>query len=249
MRRRTFVTAAGAAVAMLPVRGSAQVAQRVTIGVNVPLSGPYASYGNDVVRGAQAAVDETNRIALLPIQRFYAIRTFDDQNSPAIATTNVSIAQADITVIAMIGNLTANVTLAALPQYATSVFPLVVPTITADSITAQGFRNIFRLATKDSSEGRLFARAVLQGRKRLVARAIVMEGAYGADVASGFVAQARADHHDADAITFASGTLDPAMAAKTILDASPEYVFLCGRPDIFGPVAEAMRLAGYRGEF
>ncbi|MDQ2866177.1 MAG: branched-chain amino acid ABC transporter substrate-binding protein [Candidatus Eremiobacteraeota bacterium] len=250
MRRRAFLAAAAAAGAPVFVRGQTfptQQARQLTVGVSVPLSGPRAQYGQEVVRGVQAAIDETNRF-ITPLQRAYGIRAFDDQNSGNIATTNVAIASADPSIVAMIGNLSADVTLQALPQYANANFALIVPTITADAITSRGFHNVFRLPTKDSTEGVLFARAVLQGRKRMPVVAITIDGDYGADVARGFIDQAKADKHDAQTTVLPDG-FDPGTIVEKLRALAASYIFLCGKPDRLGPLAHGLRASGYKGEF
>ena len=250
MRRSAFLAAA--ASASLPAIARAQfngpVLQQSNIGVSVPLTGPLEPYGRDVLRGAQAAVDEANRYTG-SITRAFGIRAFDDQNSGALATTNVMVAQADPVIIGMIGNLTSDVTLQALPQYANSGLPVIVPTVTADAITARGYRNVFRLPTKDSSEGQLLARVLADDHAAPISRAVCIDGEYGVDVANGFVQQMKARHRDSELITLPKDKFDPASATKQVLDAKAKYIFLGGKPDRIGPVADALRLAGYTGDF
>lgn len=250
MRRRAFLTAAASAA--IPAIARAQFAGTVlpqsNIGINVPLSGPLEPYGREVIRGAQAAIDEANRYNAT-LTRAFGLRAFDDQNSGAVATTNVLIAQSDPAIVAMIGNLTADVTLAALSQYANANFALVVPTITADSVTSRGFHNVFRLPTKDSSEGQLLAKVLLDAHPPAVSRAVTVDGQYGVDVARGFVNQMQSRHRDSDVIELPAATFAPSVAVKGVMDAKATYVLLAGKPEKLGPVAEALRLAGYTGEF
>ncbi|MEO7202980.1 MAG: hypothetical protein ABI431_08820, partial [Candidatus Tumulicola sp.] len=101
MKRRAFLTAIGAAGASgAALRANAQVRvpvpiqqpapfpntflQQYTIGVCVTLSGPLGKYGNEVVRGVQAAVDEANRFTT-PIGHVWGMRTYDDRNDTAQA--------------------------------------------------------------------------------------------------------------------------------------------------------------------
>jgi branched-chain amino acid transport system substrate-binding protein len=219
--------------------------QQSTIGVSVPLSGKLQPYGEEIVKGVRAAVDEQNRFTT--ITRAFGVRAFDDQNDNAIATSNVFTAEADSTIIGMVGNLTTDVIVATLPAYANASMPLVIPANTADVITTKNYRNIFRLPAKDSAEGQLFARAVLQGRKPLAALAITVDGDYGFDVARAFVAQAQADKHKADTLTF-EATRSPKDIAGVIIERAPAYVFFAGRVDRLGPVAPELRAQGYTGE-
>ncbi|MGC1336459.1 MAG: ABC transporter substrate-binding protein [Candidatus Cybelea sp.] len=260
MKRRAFIAAAGAAAAGT-AHAAAQVIpgqplnplnqpflQQLTIAVNVTLSGALGKYGQEVVKGVQAAVDEQNRFNA-QISNVWGFRGIDDRNDPGLAASNANVAAADSTVIAIVGNLTAPMTLAALSRYANMGFAVIVPTVTADSVTARGYHNVYRLPAKDSGSGRLFASAALEDKRGVPTIAIAFDGDYGYDVARGFVTAAKSDHHDSDLLLFPIAKTDPAQAARTVMDRSPGYVFLAGKTTEMGPVAEAMRLAGYTGDF
>ena len=143
MRRRDFIAAAAAAAASgaaaparaqvipeQPIAPPQQYLQQLSIAVNVTLSGPLQKYGQEVVKGVQAAVDEQNRFNA-PISHAWAMRPLDDRNDKGLAAANANVAAADFSVIGMIGNLTAPMTLAALSRYANVGFAVVVPTVTA----------------------------------------------------------------------------------------------------------------------
>jgi branched-chain amino acid transport system substrate-binding protein len=251
MRRGEFLKGGMLAVTAVPTiapyYNQQQFAQQSTLAVSVPLTGDLAQYGQEVVKGVQAAVNETNRITP-SLQRVFGVRALDDQNRVGIAIGNVSVAQSDSTIIGMIGNLTADVTLQTLPSYANAGFALVIPTVTRDDVTTKGYHNIFRLPTKDSSEGQLFASSVLHGRKSMKVIALNVDGNYGYDAARAFVAQAKGEKHDADLLTI-DPKAEAAASAAVVMKRSPGYVFLSGRPDTLGPVAAAMRGNGYTGEF
>jgi branched-chain amino acid transport system substrate-binding protein len=260
MKRRVFIASAGAAAAAT-TRAAAQIIpgqplnplnqpflQQLTIAVNVTLSGALGKYGQEVLKGVQAAVDEQNRFNA-QISNVWGFRGIDDRNDPGLAGSNANVAAADTTVIAIVGNLTAPMTLAALSHYANTGFAVIVPTVTADAVTARGYHNVYRLPAKDSGSGRLFAGAALEDKRGVPTIAIAFDGDYGYDVARGFVAAAKSNHHDSDLLLFPIAKTDPAQAARTVMDRSPGYVFLAGKTTEMGPVAEAMRLAGYTGDF
>ena len=256
MKRRGFIAAAAATAAggfAAPARAQIyprqqQYLQQLTIAVNVTLSGPLQKYGAEVVKGAQAAVDEQNRFNA-PISHVWGLRPLDDRNDPALAGANANVAAADFTVIGMIGNLTAPMTLAALPRYANVGFAVIVPTVTADAVTQRGYHNVYRLPAKDSTAGRLFASTALEGKRGVNAVAVSFDGDYGSDVAGGFVDRAKTEHHAAQALLFPLRSTDPAQAARTVLDRSPNYVFLAGKTSELGAIAQALRTAGYTGDF
>ncbi|MGC9990878.1 MAG: branched-chain amino acid ABC transporter substrate-binding protein [Candidatus Cybelea sp.] len=260
MKRRAFIVA-GAAAAAGTARASAQTIPgqpfnplnqqflpQLTIAVNVTLSGALGKYGQEVVKGVQAAVDEQNRFNA-QISHVWGWRGLDDRNDPGLAGSNANVAAADSTVIGLVGNLTAPMTLAALSHYANTGFAVIVPTVTADAVTNRGYHNVYRLPAKDSQSGRLFADAALEGKRGVPVIAVAFDGDYGYDVARGFVTAAQSSHHAADVLLFPADKTDPAQAARTVLDRSPGYVFLAGKTTEMGPVAEALRLAGYTGEF
>lgn len=224
-----------------------QILQLLNIGVNVPLSGTYAYYGREIAKGVQAAVDEANRYNPL-INKAYGVRTYDDQNTGAFATSNVLVAAADPSVVGMVGNLTLDVTMTALPQYSNAGFALVVPSVTADKLTQQGYHNVYRLPTIDSAEGQLFASAVLKHRSPMNVLAVIVDGDYGLEVARAFVAQAKGDRHNAELLTLESNADVPDSTA-IIQRHAPAYIFLAGRPEKLGPIGVALRKAGYTGEF
>jgi branched-chain amino acid transport system substrate-binding protein len=261
MKRRSFIATAGAAIAagaaaparsqvipIQPIQPQQQFLQQLTIAVSVTLSGSLQKYGEEVVKGVQAAVDEQNRFTA-PVSHVWGMRALDDRNDPGVAASNANVAAADFTVIGMIGNLTAPMTLAALSRYAGQGFAVIVPTVTADAVTKRGYYNIYRLPAKDSASGRLFANSALDGKRGVTTLAIAFDGDYGYDVANGFVTAARLNHHPSDLLLFPLNKTDPAEAARSVLDRSPGYVFLAGKTAELGPVADALRLAGYTGDF
>jgi len=255
VKRRAFLaaTAAAAAAGVAPARAQIplqqQFLQQLSVGVNVTLSGPYAKFGAEVVKGVQAAVDEVNRFNA-PIAHVYGVRAFDDRNQAIVASTNASVAASDPSVIGIVGNLTADMTLSSLPHYANVGFAVIVPTVTADPVTRRGFHNVFRLPANDSDSGRLFASAALYGKRPTSALAVTLDGSYGYDVARAFVQQAKSDHHPADLLLFPKDPqIDPAAAARTILDREPAYVFFSGKTADLGPTVEALKLAGYTGDY
>ena len=256
MKRSAFIGAAGGAVAgalATPARAqylnnNPTYLQQISIGVNVTLSGTLEKYGTEVVRGVQAAVDETNRFTA-PIARVWGMRAYDDRNDIAVAANNANVAAADPSVVGIVGNLTAPMTLAALSRYANVNFAVVVPTVTADAVTNRNYHNIFRLPAKDSTSGRLFASSVLPEKRGVSTIAVSLDGDYGYDVARGFVQEAKSERHDSDVLLFPIKGFDPAQAARTVLNHNPGYVFLCGKTADLGPLADALRLAGYRGDF
>ncbi|MDP9019017.1 MAG: ABC transporter substrate-binding protein, partial [Candidatus Eremiobacteraeota bacterium] len=141
------------------------------------------------------------------------------------------------------------VTLAALPQYANARMPLIVPASSADVLTSRGYRNVFRLPTKDSSEGQLFAHHVAGLKKYKGAICITADGEYGDDVARSFASQASNEKLPTDIVRVRPATLLLPETIKHVLAAIPDYIFLAGNTQAIGPLVPALRAAGYTGDF
>lgn len=253
IHRKGFLLSGAAALAgaAIPSAARAQVhqfAQQLTIAVNVPLSGDKAEAGRQIASGVQAAIDEYNQMTGAYSTAF-VMRTFDDMDALAQAIVNVQFAAADPSVLAVVGGFDGPLTTASLATYANQQMPLLVPGSTADSITAQGYRIVWRLPTKDSLEGQLHARFIAKRAKPKMALAITQDGDYGYDTARAFVDQAKNLGIAADGYAFPYDKPDFATHAQRILTKKPDYVLLCGTTGAMGPLIPALRSAGYSGTF
>lgn len=249
MKRKHFLSlAAGAAGALPAARARAQFAQQVTIGVMAPLSGDRSDAGRQILDGVRAAVDETN-VTVGSFGTTYAYRTFDDQDALAQIMQNAQFAAADPSIVAAVGGLDGKLTAAALPTFANAQLPLLVSASTADEVTNRGYRNVWRLPTKDSTEGQLFARYLAKHGKPKHAVAVTQDGDYGPDVAAGFVDQSGALGIAAEAFTISWSSPAYAAAAKAIAAKKPDYVYLCGETKSLGPLVDALKSGGYVGTF
>jgi branched-chain amino acid transport system substrate-binding protein len=247
MIRTEFLAGAGA------LAGAAQVAQlspytpTLRFAVVCPQSGADARIGRQLIAGVRAAADELNR-ERTSLERVLIFDTFDDHNTPADATVQASFATGSADTIAVIGHLSAGATLVTEPAYANAQIPLIVPTVTDDRITARGYRNVFRLPTKDSDEGSLIAAYVISTGSK-APHVTLQDGDYGTDVAGGFVRRAGSLHVDASATQFSIEKPDFAKAADAILSHTPDCVVLAGNVVDMGPLLRALRAKGFSGRF
>ena len=255
MKRRTFVLSGAAAlgVAAIPSAVRAQVfpnhfQQQLTIAVNVPLSGDRAEGGRQIADGVQAAIDYTNRFGGT-FGSAFAMRTFDDMDALAQSIVNVQFATSDSTIIGSIGGFDGSLIAASLNAYENSQMALIVPGSTADSITARGYRNVWRLPVKDSLEGQLAAQFIGKRAKPKLAIAVTQDGDYGPDVAQGFLNQSKTSGFPAFVYLFGYEKPNFAGAAKELAAKNPDHIYLCGSTAAMGPLIPALRDAGYKGKF
>ncbi|HET7813708.1 MAG TPA: branched-chain amino acid ABC transporter substrate-binding protein [Candidatus Baltobacteraceae bacterium] len=254
LNRRTFIKAAAGAAgaAALPLTARAQftrgMQQPLTIAVNVPLSHNGANAGIDIQNGVAAAIDEVNRTGGT-FGTAFQIRPIDDMDALAQSMVNVQYAASDSTCVAVIGGFDGNLISASLQAYADAQMPLIVPGSTADAVTNRGYRNVWRLPTKDSTEGSLAAQFIAQRAKPKMAVAVSQDGDYGADVVQGFITMAHSSKMTADGYVFPVEKPDFATAAARIMTKSPDFIYLAGDSNALGPIIPALRAAGFKGKF
>lgn len=223
-----------------------QVTPSVSIGLCAPLSGSARAIGQRLSKGIQAAIDYSNELAGT-LARTFALRTFDDQNLVASARLQSSFAVGDSSVIAMIGHVSSDATLEGIKNYGPAQLALVVPVSTDDRVTATQYRSVFRLPTKDSFEGQIFARTVVTQLKPKLPYVFVQDADYGADVANGFLAEMTAQKVAAQYQQFHYENVNFGDVVDKALTAQPDYVFLAGVVGDMGPIVPMLRTKGYTG--
>ncbi|HTW84262.1 MAG TPA: branched-chain amino acid ABC transporter substrate-binding protein [Candidatus Sulfotelmatobacter sp.] len=248
MIRSTFLSGLGGAA------GATQIAQvqlytaSVRVAVVCPTSGDAAALGKQLARGAEGAADELNRFrsSFAPA---VLIDVFDDHDTAADAIVQAGFATGNPDTIAVIGHLGVSPTYNALRVYATANCPLIVPTVTDDSITEQGYRNVFRLPTKDATEGSYLADYALTQVGYKAPHVVAQDGDYGLAVAAGFIRRASALKMNVVGTKFSFDKPDYADAANTILAHQPDCVVMCGNVEDMGPIMPALIAKGYTGKF
>ncbi len=246
MIRSQFLSALGATPVALTLPG---YSSSINIAVVAPLTGSARALGNELVRGAQGAVSELNdySVQLNSLSQTYTIRTFDDQNTVADAILQAQFATGDETIIAAIGHLSADTTVHAIPTYGNAQCPLIVPCSTDDRITDTSFRNVFRLPTKDSTEGAIFGRTVAKQYAPKVPYLFVQDGDYGADVANGFIEAMNGAKTVTPYQQFPYNKPDFGAVVDKALSSNFDYVFLAGTVADMGGIVPVLRAKGYTG--
>jgi len=249
--RREFV-AGGAALGALalatparavfddPLTGTAQIA---VIG---PFTGEAIRLGEQIGNGVRAAIDDANRIRGA-MDRVFAMRTYDDQNSLASGLVNAQFCADDATLVCAIGHLSGRITDSALQTYVNGRLPLIVPASTYDRITAHGYAGVLRLATKDSTEGNLAGAVALARVKPKSSVVLYQDADYGIDVAAGYHDRMLKEKIASQAIRFVWDTPDFAAIARATLETKPDVVYLAGLTKDMGPILHQLRVAGYSG--
>jgi branched-chain amino acid transport system substrate-binding protein len=245
MLRSDFLAGTGALTVAQTVNGF-PITPSVSIALVAPLSGPAKPIGSRLSAGVQACIQYNNELAG-SLQRTYAMRPYDDQNTAANALIQSSFATGDSTVVAVIGHLSSDATLQGIQNYGPASVPLIVPLSTDDRVTATQYRSVFRLPTKDSFEGQLFARTVIAQYKPKLSYVFVQDADYGADVANGFLAAMKAQNSPTQYQQFSYDHPDFGAVVDKAMVAQPDYVFLAGVVGDMGPIVGVLRTKGYTG--
>jgi len=245
MFRSEFLGGLGATTAAVTFP---QITPSISIALVGPMSGPARGIGTRLSTGAQGAIQYANELAG-SLQRTYTLRVFDDQNTAANASLVSSFAAGDSSVIAVIGHVKADATLQGIANYGPAQLPLIVPLCTDDRITATQYRNVFRLPTKDSFEGAIFAQSVIAQYKPKLPYVFVQDAEYGTDVATGFINAMTAQKIAVQYQQFSYNKPDFAAVADKALAVQPDYVFLAGVVGDMGPIVGMLRTKGYTGPF
>jgi branched-chain amino acid transport system substrate-binding protein len=244
--RSQFLSALGASPVALTLPGPGS---QIAFAVVGPLSGPARPIGQQLVAGVQGAVDEANNysVQLAPGSQTYTVRTYDDQNAVAVAILEAQFATGDSTIVAAIGHVSSQATLAAIQTYANSAMPLMVPLNTDVRITQTNNRNVFRLPTNDTDEGFINARAAIKQYKPKVPYVFVQDADYGADVANGFIEAMNQAKITTPYQQFHWDKPDFGAVVDKALTASPDFIFLAGTTVDMGGILPVLRAKGYTG--
>jgi branched-chain amino acid transport system substrate-binding protein len=137
-----------------PTRGDAVVY------VAVPLSGFQANGGQTVLGGVRLAAEEINRNGGLLGYRL-VVRPLDDESDSDVAVSQVAVIRQALDggerVIGIIGHLNSGQTAAAMAYYKDMPLIVVTPTASEQSLTAQGYRNFFRVNANDNVQAAVAA--------------------------------------------------------------------------------------------
>src|SRR5262249_46253888 len=118
-------------------------AEEIHIGVLAPLSGPAASYGQDIVNGLRLAADGINAKGGIG-GRTIGMDEGDDRGSPKDAANVAQKFVSNDRVVAMIGGATSTATFGAVPVAQRGKLPFLITLASHPDLTKEGnyiFRN------------------------------------------------------------------------------------------------------------
>lgn len=224
---------------------AAQTGGSVTIGFQGPLSGPNSpQLGINGVDGVKLAIDQANKAKVLP----YTLKLdqSDDQGTPDQGPT-AARKLVDDKVIAVIGPMFSGATKASEPVFSQAGILSVSPSATNPALTTLGFKSFVRVIAPDTVQGKAAADYVV---KKLGAKKVFSlddNSDYGTGLSKALDAQLQVDGatvtHDG-----INPTKNYTSEATKIIGDNPDAVYYSGYYSEFGPLAKALKGAGYKGQ-
>lgn len=154
MAMPTFRIASIAALA-LGLAAPAFAADTIKIGVNQPLTGPFAASGAYVVNGAKIAADEVNARGGVLGKKIELVVEDNKSNPTEAAAVAEKLITSDETPV-MMGAWGSSLTLAVMPKLMEYETPMVVETSSSGKITTTGNPFIFRISPPSAVEAAAF---------------------------------------------------------------------------------------------
>jgi len=145
-----------AAAAVLAAGWTASAgAQTIKIGVNEPLTGPFAASGTYVVNGAKIAADQINAAGGLLGKKLELVIEDNKSNPTEAAAVAEKLITADKVPVIM-GAWGSSLTLAVMPKLMEYKVPMLVETSSSGKITTSGNPYVFRTSPPSSLEAAAF---------------------------------------------------------------------------------------------
>jgi branched-chain amino acid transport system substrate-binding protein len=170
--------------ALLPA--SSATAQDISIGVAAPLTGNLAHIGQQLVEGAQLAVDGANARGGIAGRRV-AIRTEDDQADPKAALAVARKFAVDDTILAVLGHYSTSATLAAMPIYTKARLVAITPSASIADPAKGGSKYLFRMQPPSAAYAQNLARYAVQTLGKKSVAVIYGQSDWGVRMKDSFV--------------------------------------------------------------
>ena len=184
MYRRTGMLLGAAA---LLTAGTGMAAAETLIATAGPMTGQYAAFGEQMKRGAEAAIRDINA-AGGTLGEPLALEIGDDACDPkqAVAVAN-QLVNKGVTFVA--GHFCSSSSIPASAVYAEEGVLMISPASTNPKLTEQGFDNVLRVCGRDDQQGQVAANYVVDNKVGTKIAILHDKSAYGKGLADEFKKQ------------------------------------------------------------
>jgi branched-chain amino acid transport system substrate-binding protein len=224
----------------------------IGIGVAGPMSGQYAAFGEQLQRGAEAAVEDINAKGGVLGKQLHLV-VGDDQCNP-LKAVNVANSFVKDGVSFVDGHFCSGSSIPASAVYADEGILQMTPASTnpalTDNAAAKGIQTVFRITNRDDEQG-YFAGAWIakhySGRKLAV---LDDRSPYGLGISNRVVSAAKAAGMNPALVdSFPTGAHDFSDMIQKLSAAGVAVVYVGGYHTEVGPLVKQAREQGFKGDF
>lgn len=244
---QTFYQKGFLALAVATAMGVASYAQAdVKIGVAGPMTGANASFGEQYMKGAQAAADAVNAAGGVNGEKIVLVAG-DDACEPkqAVAVANRLVDQDKV--VGVVGHFCSSNTIPASEVYADAGVLAITPGSTNPQVTERGLKTIFRMCGRDDQQGIVAGDYIVDMLKAKKVAVINDKDTYGKGLADATAAQLKKRGVTPvleEGLT--RGEKDFSALVTKIRSTGAEVVFFGGLHPEAGPLVRQMREQGLK---
>lgn len=224
-------------------------AKTYTIACQGPLTGDNAQLGINICDGAQLAINQANATGSLPFKLKYM--GVDDQGTAAQGPVAAQKVIGDSSTVAVVGPAFSGATQASESFYTQADMASVTASATKPSLTdaSNGFKTFFRAVANDSAQGAGAAAYIAAKLHAKKVYSIDDAEAYGQGLATVLEGALKDKNvpfvHD----SVPQGTKQYEPVAGKVVSSGADVVYYSGYYADAGPLAKALRQAGFKGTF
>ena len=220
-------------------------AEKLYIGMALPLTGDSAMYGETVRDGVQFAVDEINAAGGIDGKQIELVIEDDKGNNSEAAMVAQKLAEDD-RLFCVIGHVNSSCTLVGIPIYADAGLTLMNTSSSAANITQQGFTNFFRTVISDDLQAPMMVRHVTENLGLRTVALMVPNSDYGLGLLSG--TEECVDEYGAEIVAtemyVPNQDKDFSVQLAKIKQANPDALLILGDYNEAGLIIKQMDTAG-----
>lgn len=219
-----MVLALGIALSSAP--GLCDTKKSVHIGLAIPVTGPYSSYGKQLENGINLAVEEVNQ-SKGSDEASVELVIEDSRGIPETAKRAARKLTSDKRVLAVIGDFNSSSSMAARPVYQRAKTVQLSPTTTHPSFTPQNLYS-FEIAGTQDRESEFMAKTAVEtfGKKKIAVLFVNNDwGVFGRQTFSEEVEKLGGEIVASEG--FFEQAADVSAAVEKVRSAGPEFLYIC----------------------
>ncbi|KAK5989315.1 Leu/Ile/Val-bindinghomolog 1-like protein [Cladobotryum mycophilum] len=218
----------------------------IKIGVAGPMTGTIAAFGEQYMKGAQAAADKINAAGGVNGENINLVRG-DDGGEPrqAVAVANRLVDQDKV--VGVVGHFSSSCTLPATEVYDEAGIIAITPGSTNPAVTERGLSAVFRLCGRDDHQALVAADFIADVLKAKKVAILHDKDTYGNGLAD--ATKASLAKHDIKPVLeegLTKGEKDFSAIVTKIRAADPDVIFFGGLHPEAGPLVRQLREQGLK---